>query len=226
MTSAKYSFRLCVLPHIWEEHSIRTKQPVHTPFNLWYGACTGFSDLNQNHYLGSQLTEQSAMVFPSPGSHCLNAVTGQLEDLPAVLEAGCRKTAVRNDLQGNVFCGNDIYACAAHIFNHNVADADRCGGFDMIDCVHAGKDLFLGDVAFGLDAAAFLIPACDNDSRGDCALGVSDLLAGIFIADRAGVACHAEDFFAFKFHSDLAAHGAADARKILFFHNLFSPNPL
>ena len=34
MTSAKYSFRLCVLPHIWEEHSIRTKQPVHTPSNL------------------------------------------------------------------------------------------------------------------------------------------------------------------------------------------------
>lgn len=113
-TSAKYSFRLCVLPHIWEEHSIRTKQPVHTSSNLWYGACTGFSGLNQNHYLGSQLTEQSAMVFPSPTSHCLNAVTGQLEDLPAVLEAGCRKTAVRNDLQGNVFCGNDIYACAAH----------------------------------------------------------------------------------------------------------------
>ena len=77
------------------------------------------------------------------------------------------------------------------------------------------KDFFLWDIALGLDTAAFLFPACDDDGRSDCALGVSDLLAGIFIADCAGVAFHAEDFFAFKFHSDLAAHGAADTRKIL-----------
>jgi hypothetical protein len=45
------------------------------------------------------------------------------------------------------------------------------------------------------------------------------LLTGIFVTDRTGVAFDAEDFFALKFHCDLAAHRAADTGQISFFHN-------
>ena len=45
-----------------------------------------------------------------------------------------------------------------------------------------------------------------------------DFLTGVFISDRTGISCDAEDFFALNFHCDLAAHGAADTSQILFFH--------
>ena len=100
---------------------------------------------------------------------------------------------------------------------------DRCFRLDMVDGIHACEDLFLRDIAFGLDAAALFFAAGDNDRGGDGALGMRDLLTGIFVSDRAGIALHAEDLLALKFHCELAAHGAADTRQILFFHNMISP---
>jgi hypothetical protein len=47
---------------------------------------------------------------------------------------------------------------------------------------------------------------------------MGNLLTGIFVTDRTGVAFDAEDFFALKFHCDLAAHRAADTSQIPFFH--------
>ena len=72
---------------------------------------------------------------------------------------------------------HDVHTSSADIFDHDITDSDRCRHEDMIDCLHAGEDFFLGNISFGLDTAAILLTSGDSDRRGDSALGMRDFLA-------------------------------------------------
>ena len=114
----------------------------------------------------------------------------------------------------------NVNACAADAFNDDITDRQRSLCADLVDLLHALEDLILGEARVGLDTGPLLGAAYDHNCGGNCALRMCDFLAGVFVADRAGIAFYAEDFLALELNSDLAAHGAADTCKISLFHFL------
>ena len=113
-----------------------------------------------------------------------------------------------------------IHAGSADILDDDIADPEGCLGANFVDLFHAPEDLVLRNVGIRLDAGPLLGAAHYHNCGGNCALRMCDFLAGILVADRAGVALYAEDFPALKLYRDLAAHGAADTSKISLFHIL------
>ena len=113
---------------------------------------------------------------------------------------------------------NDVYTGAADIRHHDIADLKGRLRADFVDLLHAPEDLVLGDISLSLDAGPLFCAAYDHDCGCDSALRMGHFPAGIFVADRAGIALDAEDLLALKLDRDLAAHGAADTSKIPLFH--------